>query len=51
MRAKQTDENKETDLDTSDIMGMFDFDDDMWVILNNENRQSCNNFKIKLRLS
>lgn len=29
MRAKQTDENKETDLDTSDIMGMFDFDDDM----------------------
>ena len=29
MRQKQAEENKETDLDSSDLMNLFDFDDDM----------------------
>lgn len=33
MRPKQTDENKEVDLDSSDIMNLFDLDDDMWNVI------------------
>ena len=29
MRLKRNDENKDTDLDTEDIMNLFDFEDDM----------------------
>lgn len=30
MRMKQNEENKDTDLDSSDLMNLFEFDDDMW---------------------
>lgn len=29
MRLKRTDENKDTDLDSGDLMDLFDFDDDL----------------------
>ena len=34
MRLKKNEENKETDLDTEDILNLFDFEDDMWCLFN-----------------
>ena len=30
MRLKKNEEKKEADLDTEDILNLFDFEDDMW---------------------
>lgn len=34
MRLKKNEEKKETDLDTEDILNLFDFEDDMWCLFN-----------------